>query len=89
MKRSVDTRESTQEQLKQLGFTMPDSKANFEFASHEKVAAKTIFEELKKRGIFVRYFNKPRIDNCLRISIGTDREMEALVVALQEILRDR
>lgn len=89
VRRIVDTREWTKQQLTQLGFTMPDSKANFVFASHERVEAKTIFEELKHRGIYVRYFNKPRIDNCLRISIGTDEEMEALVAALKDILKGK
>lgn len=86
VKRIVDTREWTKKQLTELGFTMPDSKANFVFAGHEKVDAKTIFEELKQRGIYVRYFNKPRIHNCLRITIGTDQEMEALVAALRDII---
>ena len=48
--------------------------------------AKTIFEELKKRNIYVRYFNKPRIDNYFRISIGTDAQMQALYAALKEIV---
>ena len=48
--------------------------------------AKTIFEELKKRNIYVRYFNKPRIDDYLRISIGTDEQMDALFAALEDIL---
>ena len=86
MERIIDTREWTKKQLQELGFTMPDSKANFVFASHKRVDAKTIFGELKQRGIFVRYFNKPRIDNCLRITIGTNQEMEALVAALKEII---
>ena len=50
--------------------------------------AKTIFEELKKRNIYVRYFNKPRIDNYLRISIGTDEQMEKLYAALKEIIKE-
>ena len=82
----VATREHTKEELKKLGFHFPDSKTNFIFASHETVAAKVIFEELKKKNIFVRYFNKPGIDNYLRISIGTDEEMEKLINALKEIL---
>ena len=86
VERIIDTREWTKKQLQELGFTMPDSKANFVFASHKRADAKTIFEELKQRGIFVRYFNKPRIDNCLRITIGTNQEMEALVAALKEII---
>lgn len=89
VKRIVDTREWTKKQLRELGFTMPDSKANFVFASHERVEARIIFEELKQRGIYVRYFNKPRIDNCLRITIGTDEEMGALMAALKDILETK
>ena len=89
VKRIVDTRECTKKQLRELGFTMPDSKANFVFASHERVEARIIFEELKQRGIYVRYFNKPRIDNCLRITIGTDEEMGALMAALKDILETK
>lgn len=80
------TRERSKEMLKRLGFSFKDSMANFIFATHESVNAKEIFNELKKHDIYVRYFNKPRIDNYLRISIGTDEEMDKLFVALGEIL---
>ena len=63
------------------------SKTNFIFATHERMPAKEIFEKLKKENIFVRYFNKPGIDNYLRITIGTDEEMKKLYKALQEILQ--
>lgn len=79
------TRENAKERLAQLGFTFPDSTANFIFASHKIIPAKVIFEELKKRNIYVRYFNKPRIDNYLRITIGTDEQMEKLYKSLEEI----
>ncbi len=82
----VATREWTKKELKRLGFSFPDSSANFIFATHEQKKAKDIFEALKERGIYVRYFNKPRIDNHLRITIGTDKEMQALITALEEIL---
>lgn len=82
----VATRESSKKKLAELGFTFTDSKSNFIFASHASVPAEKIFNELKKRGIYVRYWNKPRISNHLRISVGTDKEMEALVSALKEII---
>ena len=81
-----NTREEAKKQLMALGFTFPDSTANFIFATHQRVPAKTIFEELKKRNIYVRYFNKPRIDNYLRITIGTDEEMEELYKFLEHYL---
>lgn len=82
----IETREWTKKELSQLGFSFGDSKANFIFATHESVPAKEIFLALRKANIFVRYFDKPRIDNYLRISIGTQKEMEALVAFLKEYL---
>ena len=84
----ITTREWTKAQLKNLGFTFPDSKSNFIFAKHESVEASVIFEELKKRGIYVRYFSKPqRISNYLRISIGTVEEMQVFIDELEKILK--
>ncbi|SOC06650.1 histidinol-phosphate transaminase [Pseudobutyrivibrio ruminis] len=84
----ISTREWTKVQLKKLGFTFPDSKSNFIFAKHESMEASFIFEELKKRGIYVRYFSKPqRISNYLRISIGTDEEMQVFIDELEKILK--
>lgn len=83
----IATREWTKKQLTELGFTFPDSKSNFIFAKHETAQAKDILEELKKRGIYVRYFSKPeRISNYLRISIGTDQEMQQFIQTLKEII---
>lgn len=79
----VATREWFQEELTRLGFKFQKSSANFVFASHEKIPAKEIFEAAKEKKIFVRYFNKPRIDNYLRISIGTDEEMKTFVEFLK------
>lgn len=84
----VATRERSKDMLKKLGFTFRDSKTNFIFAKHEKVPAKYIFEKLKEHDIYVRYFNKPRIDDHLRISIGTDEEMDELFKALETILQE-
>lgn len=83
----LKTREDAKIKLEELGFTFTDSKTNFLFAKHNTLRAEVIFEELKKRNIFVRYFNKPRIDNYLRITIGTDEEMDVLYQALKEIVR--
>ena len=82
----IDTREWTKGELKKLGFTFPDSKSNFIFATHKSVPAKEIFEACKAEKIYVRYFKKPRIDNYLRISIGTKEEMETFVTFLKGYL---
>lgn len=85
----IDTRECTKVRLRELGFEFADSKANFIFAAHKSVPAKELFEALREEGIIVRYFNKPRIDNYLRISIGTDEQMDTLLEFLTEYLKDR
>ncbi len=83
----IATREWTKAQLKELRFTFPDSKSNFIFAKHQSIDANVIFEELKKRGIIVRHFSNPeRIADYLRISIGTDEEMQLVIDALKEIV---
>ena len=82
----MDTREWTQKELTVLGFTFQDSKANFIFAAHKTCPAKQIFEALRAKHIYVRYFAKPRIDNYLRISIGTREEMEQLIRFLKDYL---
>ncbi len=84
----IATREWTKSKLLDLGFTFPDSKSNFIFATHKSADAVMIFEELKKRDIYVRHFSKPeRISNYLRISIGTDEEMQRLINELEDILK--
>ncbi len=82
----IATRERSKARLTELGFVFPDSMTNFIFASPQKKSAQYIFEELKKRNIFVRYWNKPVICDYLRISIGTDEEMDKLFNALEEII---
>lgn len=81
----VATRENAKKRLTELGFTFPDSKTNFIFAKPSKITAKNLFEELKKRNIYVRYFTAPRVNEYLRITIGTDEEMERFYQAVKEI----
>lgn len=84
-RRIIQTREKAEEELTKRGFAFPKSYANFIFASHKTVPAREIFERLKENDIYVRWWNKDRIDNYLRITIGTDGQMEALYRALYEI----
>ena len=81
--RIIKTRESAKNRLSGLGFHLLDSKANFLFASHPDYQARELYEALKKEDIYVRYFDVPRIDQYLRITIGTDEEMEALYAFLE------
>ncbi|MDD4494639.1 MAG: histidinol-phosphate transaminase [Eubacteriales bacterium] len=86
--RVVRTRDDFSLNLRQLGFTVHESKANFVFVSHPNNPAEHLFTKLKENGILVRYFNKPRISNYLRISIGTDEQMQELVQELSNNRRD-
>lgn len=81
----IKTRENAEKELTRLGFTFPKSYGNFIFASHKRVPAQEIFERLKENDIYVRYWNKERIGNYMRITIGTDEQMEALYCALEQI----
>lgn len=83
------TRAWFSKELERLGFIYPESSTNFIFASHKNVPAKDIFEACKKEKIYVRYFDKPRINNYLRITIGTDEEMRKLTAFLEDYLKAR
>ena len=80
------TRKTAEDQLKALGFQFEDSDSNFLFVTHPNVKAKTIFDALRTKHIYVRWFDKPRIDNYLRITIGTDEQMNRLYRELKEIV---
>ncbi|MFD1928394.1 histidinol-phosphate transaminase [Sporosarcina siberiensis] len=84
--RIVSTRETVSKKMKQLEFTVLPSKANFVFVSHPRVAAEVLYTELKKENIVVRFFDKEPINNFLRITIGTDTQMEELLLTLEKIL---
>lgn len=83
----IKTRERVKKELKELGFSFPDSKANFLFVTHKTVPAKELFTVLRKENIFVRYFDKPRINNYLRVTIGTDDEMNIFLGFLKNYLK--
>jgi histidinol-phosphate aminotransferase len=81
----VETREKTTAQLKELGFTCTDSKSNFIFASSDRIPASVLATKLREKGILIRYFNKPKIDNYLRITVGSAEDMQTLVDSIKEI----
>ena len=82
-KQVIKTREWASNALKEIGFTVLDSQSNFLFVSHPEKPAKALLDYLRKQGILVRWWNNPLIDNWLRITIGTDEEMAALIQALK------
>ncbi|TBR43543.1 histidinol-phosphate transaminase [Marinomonas agarivorans] len=81
--KTINTREKTVLELEKLGFSIIPSATNFVFVTHPEKSAESLYLSLKEQGILVRYFgNKPRIGEYLRITIGTDEEMAALVEVL-------
>ena len=83
----IETREWTKQELTKLDFSFGDSQANFIFATHRMVSASKICEMLRNTDIYVRYFAKNRIDNYLRITIGTKNEMKNLIKVLEDYLQ--
>ncbi len=84
-KRIMETRDRAEETFRELGFQFRKSSTNFIFVSHPRVPAEQIFNYLKENQIYVRWFNKPRISNYLRITVGTDAEMANLFACLRTI----
>ena len=82
----IATRERAVEALRDLGFTVLPSLTNFLFVTHLKKEAPVIFEHLRQKNIFIRYFKLPRIEKYLRITVGTDEQMDRLIAALKEFL---
>lgn len=81
----ASTRDRMAEALKQMGFIVTDSKANFLFAESSRISGKELYLKLKERGILVRHFDKPRLGNRLRITVGSDQQMDALLTALRQL----
>ncbi len=79
-------REYTMAELEKRGFTVLTSKANFVFAAHSEKSGEELYKGLKSNGVLVRFFNKPRLDGFLRITIGTKEQMDALFTALDKII---
>lgn len=83
----IQTREWTKQELKRLGFVFGDSKSNFIFAMHPDVSGVALFEALREHDIFVRHFSNPaRINEYLRITIGTDEQMKTFIAFLEDYL---
>ncbi len=87
LKKIVETREWSKEEFRKLGFVFPDSQANFIFVSHPDYDAKELFGALKEKGIYVRFWGSERIEQYLRVTIGTREEMEALFAFLREYMK--
>ena len=85
----IATREWTKKELQRLGFSFEDSMTNFIFATHETCPAEELFKVLRERHIYVRYFPGGRTGNHLRITIGTQKEMETFITFLENYLKNK
>lgn len=87
-RRIMATRAKTMQALRALGFSMPDSQANFLFLTHPKLDGAAFYQACKDRGILIRHFSDPAIAQYNRVTIGTEEEMAAFVQTAQEILKE-
>ncbi len=84
----ISVRETTLTELKRLNFEVLPSAANFVFARPKQMGAEALYLALKDNGVLVRYFNKPRISDFLRITVGTEGEMQVLIQAIEAIFAE-
>ena len=83
----ITTRERVRRALEQMGFSVLPSRTNFLFATKDGASMRELFLYLKQRHIYIRYFDLPRIDNYVRITIGTDAQMDAFLQGTEAFLR--
>lgn len=86
---TIEIREFTKNELKNRGFTLTDSKSNFVFAKTDKIPSSELYEELRKRGVLIRYFNSPRISDYFRMSMGTMEQMKKVIEIIDDIIKER
>ncbi len=87
LRKIIDTRQWAKGELKKLGFQFTDSKANFIFATHPDYDARELFEAMKEAGIYVRFWGSRRIEQYLRITVGTREEMETMFAFLRKYMK--
>ena len=87
LRKIIRTRERAKEEFARLGFHCLDSKANFLFVTHPEYSGEELFQALKEEGIYVRFWGSPRIEDYLRVTIGTEEEMEILFEFLRNYMK--
>ena len=88
-KKIIDTREYTQDALRDLGFVTTESRSNFIFATHPDISGEALYLSLKSRGILVRHFTTKKICEYNRITVGTREQMESLISTIKDILKEK
>ena len=86
--KTIEIREQTKKALSDIGFNCLDSQSNFIFAKHDKIPAEQLYLKLKENGVLIRYFNKPRISDYVRITDGDDEQMSRLVELIAIISKE-
>ncbi|EKQ58089.1 MULTISPECIES: histidinol-phosphate transaminase [unclassified Clostridium] len=86
--KTIATRERISEEFRKLGFYVIPSKTNFLFVTHNLISGEEYYKALREKGVLTRYYKQPRIDNYVRITIGTDEEMDAVIKITDEILSE-
>ena len=86
--RIANTRDTTADALRAEGYSLTDSRANFLLARSPRLPGAALYEELKKRGILVRHLPDPRIRDSIRITVGTDTQMQTLLDAVRDIEKE-
>ena len=81
----IATRERLKKELAAAGYDCTDSYSNFVFVKKNGLSGETLYAKLKEKGILVRYFNKPRISDYVRITVGSDEQTDALIAALKDV----
>ncbi len=89
IKKVQDAREYTVTELKKLGFDVLPSKANFVFCTSPNIAGERLYQRLKSRGVLVRYFSKERINNFVRVTIGSKKQMKVFLKTVKDILEEQ
>ena len=89
IKTIIQNRENTSKSLKELGFDVLDSSSNFLFISHKKLNGDELYQKLKQRGVLIRHFDKDRIKNWNRVSIGKKEDMDEFIRLTKEILDEK
>ncbi|MBQ9197996.1 MAG: histidinol-phosphate transaminase [Clostridia bacterium] len=84
----MENRQWTARQLRDMGFSMPESSANFLFVSHPALSGEALYKALKARGILVRYFSAPRTASHVRVTVGTMEQMQAFIDETRKILKE-
>ncbi len=87
-KKTVKIREKTKTALADMGFTCLDSQSNFVFAKPCNISARELYLRLKDNGVLIRYFNKPRISEYVRITIGDENQMERMLEIISQIIKE-